>query len=152
MSSTSYACTHPGCGRFFSDASHLQHHEITHRDANIKCYGCHRYFTTYGGMIIHLEAGTCPSGIDVYDLNKSAARCFQWRKWIDKSYRSDLLYHVPIGQGEFPYKCPTCDAGLPKLSSLFMHVASPACAQTLNSWPITKLKRWLKNQHRGGLH
>ncbi|KAF2729121.1 hypothetical protein EJ04DRAFT_502886 [Polyplosphaeria fusca] len=140
------------CGRHFQNESNLQHHLLTHREANIKCLACDRKFTTYGGMIIHLEWGTCVSGINALDLNKSAAICFQWRKWIDKIYRQDLLQHTPFEPGVYPFKCPTCEAPLPKLSSLFMHVASPACSQGENGKMMKKLKRWLWKRHHFGQH
>jgi hypothetical protein len=33
------------------------------------------------------------------------------------------------------------------LSSLFMHVESPACGQGLEEGAIGKLKKWLENRH-----
>lgn len=41
-------------------------------------------------MIIHLEAGTCDSEIDIIDLNESAAMCFQWKAYLDEDYRGEL--------------------------------------------------------------
>ena len=96
-------------------------------------------------MIIHIESGTCPSGLDLYDLNESAALCFQWSKYIDSDLRNELL------EGEYPseepYKCPTCSRWFGKLSGLFQHVESPSCSQTLYDGAIEKLKRWLWNRH-----
>ncbi|KAF2253242.1 hypothetical protein BU26DRAFT_477300 [Trematosphaeria pertusa] len=140
------------CGRHFGSESNLQHHAITHRNATIKCLACDRRFTTYGGMIIHLEAGTCASGIDMLDLNKSAAMCYQSRKWVFKEFRNGLREHIAPAPAECPFKCPTCEAGLPKLSSLFMHVASPSCGQGINGGAMKKLKRWLWKRHHAGYH
>jgi hypothetical protein len=42
-------------------------------------------------MIIHLESGACHSEIDIFDLNESAAMCFQWKGYIDEEYREELL-------------------------------------------------------------
>jgi hypothetical protein len=69
-------------------------HELTHRSPTYACLGvnCDRSFTTYGGMILHLEANTCPSQIDIVDLGYSAAKCFQWSKFIvDREIRQLLL-------------------------------------------------------------
>ncbi|KAF1997639.1 hypothetical protein P154DRAFT_524680 [Amniculicola lignicola CBS 123094] len=147
-----HVCTEADCGRHFDSESNLYHHSITHRLAKTSCLACPRKFTTYGGMLIHLEAGTCASDIDVLDLNKSAAMCFQWRKWIDKAFRDDLRDHVVMEKGVCAFKCPTCQAEVPKLSSLFMHAASPACGQTLNGGSMKKLKRWLWKRHHKGYH
>ncbi|ORY00249.1 hypothetical protein BCR34DRAFT_606345 [Clohesyomyces aquaticus] len=138
------------CAREFASEDNLLNHEITHREADIECYGCNQFFTTYGGMIIHLESGACASRIDAQDLNRSAAKCFQWKKWTNKAFRWRLLNYGTIEKGEYPYKCPCCESAMPKLSSLFMHVASQACEETLDEGTIGKLQRYLFNRHWGG--
>ncbi|KAI9158106.1 hypothetical protein HJFPF1_06096 [Paramyrothecium foliicola] len=52
------------CGRYFSSASNLQAHSKTHR-ASITCYGCNRQCQSEAAMMLHFEAGTCPSGADL---------------------------------------------------------------------------------------
>jgi hypothetical protein len=104
-------------------------------------------------MILHLEANTCPSQIDIVDLGYSAAKCFQWSKFIVDSEIRDLLlanqfvYDQPGYPGLLVFECPTCRVEFPKLSSLFMHVESPACAQGLGEGAIGKLRKWLVNRH-----
>ncbi|KAF2190249.1 hypothetical protein K469DRAFT_560860, partial [Zopfia rhizophila CBS 207.26] len=142
----------PKCERHFLSTSNLAHHNLTHREPHVECYGCSRKFNRYGGMIIHLEAGTCPSGFDIYDLNQSAAMCFQWKKYIDEDFRYDLLNCADLnheyGYKVRPFKCPTCESTFPKLSSLFMHAGAPlGCSQTLESGAIAKLRRWLYKRH-----
>ena len=124
---------------------------MVHLERSISCYGCYRAFVTYPAMILHLEAGTCPSGIDRIDLNESAAMCYQWAAFIDREYRSELLdreslqgwYCGPV----YPFKCPECDVNFSKLSGLFQHVYSKACDQRLDQGKIAKLVRWLENRH-----
>ncbi|KAH7399473.1 hypothetical protein BKA66DRAFT_165403 [Pyrenochaeta sp. MPI-SDFR-AT-0127] len=140
------------CGQHFDSESYLWHHSLTHRAATVKCLACPRKFTTYSGMIIHLEAGTCNSGIDALDLNKSAAICYQWRKWIAKDCRSDLKRYMRFKSGVLPFRCPVCKASLPKLSSLFNHIATSSCAQRPGCGVTRKLKRWLWRRHREGQH
>lgn len=94
-------------------------------------------------MIIHLESGTCPSGIDTVDLNESAAMCFQWKAYLDGDYRDELLdrndlqseYSEPV----YPFRCPECNACFTKLSGLFQHVYSIACNQTMSGGKMAKL-------------
>ncbi|OCK73621.1 hypothetical protein K432DRAFT_277697, partial [Lepidopterella palustris CBS 459.81] len=70
------------CECHFDSPNKLRHHKLVHRKPSVEYYGCTRSFTTYAGMIIHLESGTCASGIDILDLNKSAAMCYQWQKFL----------------------------------------------------------------------
>lgn len=105
-------------------------------------------------MIIHLESGSCQSGIDIVDLNESAAMCFQWRAYLDEDYRDDLLdredvqseYNEPV----YPFRCSECDVVFKKLSGLFQHVYSTSCSADLNKGKIAKLIRWLANRHELG--
>jgi hypothetical protein len=102
-------------------------------------------------MIIHLESGSCPSEIDIFDLNESAAMCFQWKAYLDEDYRDELLNRDDL-QSEYsgtvyPFRCPECDVGFTKLSGLFQHVCSKACNQVLYGGKIGKLIKWLENRH-----
>ncbi|KAF2258284.1 hypothetical protein CC78DRAFT_537915 [Lojkania enalia] len=133
------------CEVHFNSPSNLAHHNLTHREPIFDCLGCTRKFKTYGGMIIHLEAGTCPSGINAVELNNSAALCFQWKKYIINEFVRDCMLNGYLDS--LLYQCPTCFAKFGKLSSLFMHVESPSCSQTLNQGAIFKLRKWLFNCH-----
>ncbi|KAF2252188.1 hypothetical protein BU26DRAFT_421026, partial [Trematosphaeria pertusa] len=139
------------CERHFSTPDNLTHHRLTHCAATYECLGCDRKFKTYGGMIIHLEYGTCDSGVDHLDLNATAAECRMWSHFIDEDYREDMLDSNDLqdiySDKVYPYKCPTCDAAMPKLSSLFQHVESPACGQTLNEGAIGRLRRFLYSRY-----
>jgi hypothetical protein len=108
-------------------------------------------FTTYAGMIIHLESGACDSGIDVLDLNESAAMCYQWRKFLDEDYREEMLQCEDLvevyNDTVYPFDCPTCGTVFSKLSGLFQHVDSTSCEQELNREPIVKLVKWLEKRH-----
>jgi hypothetical protein len=106
-------------------------------------------------MIIHLESGACDSKVNESDLVYSAALCFQWAKYfISPSDRKILLEgHDLLGMLREQYtstlifKCPTCINKFPKLSSLFMHVESPTCSQTLDDGAIVKLRNWFAKRH-----
>lgn len=124
---------------------------MVHLERSIECYGCDRRFTTYPAMILHLEAGTCPSDTNIIDLNQSAAMCYQWKAFVDRDYRDELLnrdnlqleYCEPV----YAFKCPECNTGFTKLSGLFQHVYSIACDQGLYEGKMLKLTQWLKNRH-----
>jgi hypothetical protein len=123
---------------------------MVHLPRSIECLCCNETYPTYSAMIIHLESGACRSNIDIYDLNKVAARCFQWKAYIEKEYRDDLLSGCNLqdeyGEGVRPFKCPECYRPFTKLSGLFQHVYSKACNQKLNSGKVAKLVRWLERE------
>jgi hypothetical protein len=127
---------------------------MVHLERSVECYGCFRKFVTYPAMILHLEPGTCPSGIDIIDLNQSAAMCYQWKAYIDADFRDELLNRCDLKSeysgSVYPYKCPECDTGFSKLSGLFQHVYSQACDQRLDEGKIAKLIRWLESRHDVG--
>ncbi|KAH7122615.1 hypothetical protein B0J11DRAFT_464580 [Dendryphion nanum] len=139
------------CEEHFQSASNLDNHKMVHLERSIECYGCDQKFTTYPAMILHLESGACDSEIDRFDLNESAALCFQWKAYLDKDYRDELLnrddlqseYSGPV----YPFKCPECDTVFTKLSGLFQHVYSKACEQGLYEGKMAKLIKWLEKRH-----
>ena len=82
-------------------------------------------------MILHLESGACDSKIDIFDLNKSAAICYQWRAYLDEEYQHMLIDRRELsfeynGTVYF-FKCPECNNVFTKVSGLFQHVYSRAC-------------------------
>jgi hypothetical protein len=130
-------------------------HELTHRKPMYACLACTRDFTTYGGMIIHLESGACPSQIQASDLAYTTAICFQGAKFfIYKQDQEDIKQGVDLlqvlreqGGSTLIFCCPTCNSQFPKLSSMFMHVESPACSQQLGEGAVGKLQTWLCHRH-----
>ena len=126
-------------------------HEIIHFDTSVECISCNRKFTTYSGMIIHLESYKCESSVGIIHLNESAAKCYQWRKFVVEDYRCSMLqredlselYHEKV----YPFHCPTCATVFSKLSGLFQHVESNACSQMMDEGAIAKFVRWLVNRH-----
>ncbi|KAF2813916.1 uncharacterized protein BDZ99DRAFT_227393 [Mytilinidion resinicola] len=138
------------CDRHHNSYSNLEHHKLVHLPLTLECWGCERKFATIPAMMIHLESGSCTSGIDEIDLNQSAAMCFQWKHFVREDLRDDLLHRVDLDQEyqlSYPFECPGCHTGFRYISGLFMHVASPSCNETLDDFAMAKLIRWLKNRH-----
>lgn len=105
-------------------------------------------FTTYGGMIIHLEAGNCSQAVNIVDLNYAAVTCHDWRRFIQGEYHRLLMKRKTNylrNNKVRPFKCPTCATTFTKLSAMFQHIESPACPQRLNDWPISTLRNRLSH-------
>ncbi|KAF2453379.1 hypothetical protein BDY21DRAFT_293286, partial [Lineolata rhizophorae] len=107
------------------------------------CIGCDRYFTTYHGMILHVESNTCSSGIRLVDLNRLAAQLYQWHWFVDPLLRMDLLNGCNM-RHELPFKCSGCGCWFRKLSSLFNHISSRRCDTDIDDYPVKKLTHWLE--------
>lgn len=124
---------------------------MVHFERSIECYGCYDRFTTYPAMILHLESGSCGSGIDIHDLNESAARCDQWKAYLDEDYRDEFLNrdHEQSVQGDliYPYRCSQCEVGFTKLSGMFQHTNSQTCSQSLHKGDMASLVNWLEEWH-----
>ncbi|KAF9700489.1 hypothetical protein EKO04_001938 [Ascochyta lentis] len=106
------------------------------------CLQCDRDFKTFGGMILHLESGSC-SDVDCTYLDKLAANCNTWYEFTYNDYRDDMLMECELDEALELYFCPTCEAPKAKLSSLFQHVESGSCGQTLYGGAIGTLRRYL---------
>jgi hypothetical protein len=116
-----------------------------------ECYGCLRRFLEYSSMISHLESGSCRSGWDRDDLDDVAARCNQWKQFMNIDKRSQILNDYSVCNAYF---CPGCYKPMGMLSGLLSHVEKQSCGQRLNRTPIQDLKKWLgvklmSNEGRG---
>lgn len=126
-----------------------------HLDKSVKCYACTRMFKTYPAMILHPEALTCDSQTDDIDLNFSAARCYQWKAFVDAEHCVELLnredpqdLRAKYDDSFYPFRCPTCKKAYSKLSGLFQHAYSDACSQEVHGGKLGKLTKWLKKRHK----
>lgn len=98
-------------------------------------------------MILHLESGSCASGIDKSDLETSAAFCYQSRYFMDEDSRQAIFDDYDLADDCFHFDCPDCDMEFRKLSGLFQHIESQTCDQTLYDGAIGKLRKWLNKRH-----
>jgi hypothetical protein len=82
-------------------------------------------------MMIHLESGTCESGVECGELDRLAYECYQRGKYIN-------------GWNEYyKYKCPDCENQFRYLSGLFQHVESDACNQQVEGTSIGRLEHFI---------
>jgi len=85
-------------------------------------------------MLIHLESGSCESGISIDDLNQFALECYQ-----NKKYSTNL-------DDEYPYFCPGCQAEFTSLSGLFQHAETVPLCKKYTIFPecLAKLERFIE--------
>ncbi|KAL3471585.1 hypothetical protein BJX99DRAFT_237093 [Aspergillus californicus] len=108
------------CRRYFNSPSNLKSHKISHAIRNIACPGCSRWFPTNSAMMLHLEAGTCDSGVDLDKINRLAFECYQAQRY--KSLNPN-----------FNFECPTCQTPFAYMSGILQHAESDCCEEELGS-------------------
>lgn len=82
-------------------------------------------------MLIHLESGSCPCGIDAYEVRDLVCR-----------------YHTSDDFTDMDgYFCPDCYREFPKLSALYQHVEdTPSCSYLLDwSESLSRMERALED-------
>lgn len=86
-------------------------------------------------MVLHLEAGTCPSGHDSNRVDEVAFDCYQSR------------HYVADEDSDFEYRCRGCDAEFYYISGLLQHAESDACGAGLHpSQPLGKFLHYLRSR------
>ncbi|KXJ84774.1 hypothetical protein Micbo1qcDRAFT_129118 [Microdochium bolleyi] len=128
-----YLCQ--SCGQYYNSSNELKNHLITHRDKTIECASCYAKFVLNSAMVLHLEAGTCPSGTNSASVDDIAFRCSQ-------------AYHYTTEDGsDFDYTCPSCPAEFSYISGLLQHAESDACAASLGQrQPLGRFLHFLRGQ------
>ncbi|KAK1456214.1 hypothetical protein CTAM01_17223 [Colletotrichum tamarilloi] len=102
------------CGRSFDWPDNLRNHERIHAPKNIPCPGCRSKFDRHSAMVLHLEAGSCPSGVNSEDVDDIAKECTQSQHYISTD-------------ANFDYCCPQCQVPFTWMSGVLQHAESDAC-------------------------
>lgn len=84
-------------------------------------------------MMIHLESGTCESGVQQHDIDTWAFEC------------SQRHHYTNAWNDDHKYRCPECNSDMPKVSAMFQHVESPACGADYQG-SLGKLNRFIASQ------
>ncbi|CAG9990714.1 unnamed protein product [Clonostachys byssicola] len=122
------------CGRYFISENNLRYHKLTHVDKTIGCRGCERDFVTHFAMTLHLEEGTCSSGVDQGRVTELAFQC-------------RLSQYYASSKGGFDFECPSCTVPFSYMSGLFQHVQSEACDEELDKHsPLRVFLRFLRRR------
>lgn len=112
----------------------LQHLK-THREKTIPCFGdysgCGMLFECISTMMLHLEAGNCPCGMDRDRVDELAFECYQHRQYTNSWHEY------------FRYRCPDCDKDFSKFSGLLQHAESERCDADVGETPLCKALHYI---------
>jgi len=123
------------CRRVFQNANNLDAHSSIHKPKNVRCpmRGCNLAFVSASALTLHLEAGTCNSGIDRHMINRYVVEHDHsnliTRKMITGG--SNDIYNPPTyiasdrAWNGMAYECYLCHRDFRTLVSLNAHLASP---------------------------
>lgn len=118
------------CDRVFASESNLDSHSSVHKPKNFSCpgAGCNRAFVSQSALVLHWEAGACPSGITRNILNRNVVRLdhnhaitnpMRLIQGTTTNWATDLSWN---GSG---YECFLCNNEYRSLNSLNQHLQSP---------------------------
>ncbi|KAJ0418426.1 hypothetical protein BJY00DRAFT_302818 [Aspergillus carlsbadensis] len=97
---------------YYNSFKNLQEHDVTQHHLCIK-YG--NYFANKNNLqmwiLIHLESGNCVSECTEEEIDDIARQCYQSGKYINTG----------LEDGEWSYRCPSCDYEFVELSALYQH-------------------------------
>ena len=115
-----------------------------HVGKNVKCPFCTTKFTNLTGVCLHLESGSCTSGINREKINQycrevDSSHVFTNKQigWYDEVSKTNKIASQASWDGS-SYRCYFCDKGFKKLSSLNQHLASPAHERRIYHCPRCK--------------
>ena len=115
-----------------------------HVGKNVKCPWCTDKFTNLTGVCLHLESGSCTSGVNREMINEycrevDSNHVFtnKQTEWYDGASSTTNIASQASWDGSF-YRCYFCTKGFNKLSSLNQHLASPAHEQRIYHCPRCK--------------
>lgn len=113
-----------------------QHHK-THAEKTVECLGCPRAFISDSAMVLHLEAGSCESGVNEDFVDEVAFACYQSDRYTSND-------------PDFDFRCPTCDTLFLFMSGLLQHTESDTCDEHLGrNTALGKFLHYLRLRLRG---
>lgn len=124
-------------------ANCLKHqHSRVHMGGSIDCPFCKIAFTTASGVIIHLESGSCSSGLNRTQINDAVRRLDRnnviTRPMITMpghKHKDDEIYATVLSWDGRSYRCYLCSKGFTSLKGLNSHLQSGAHEQPIYRCP-----------------
>ncbi|KAJ4391094.1 hypothetical protein N0V93_004709 [Gnomoniopsis smithogilvyi] len=120
------------CHRCFSSPSNLKQHSKTHMKKDIECLACPKHFVCVSAMVLHLETGYCPSGVDSGSITDIAFECRQASAYV-------------LG-GDFEFQCPMCTTPFSSMGALLQHAESDYCDERVDRGSLQDFLWFLEEQ------
>ena len=98
-------------------ADTLSQHLVVHNEADNECLICDREFTTFSGMLIHLESGGCMGEASVKE---------RFYDYVENGNVRDVNFWLR-DDGEILLECQVCRKDFARVSGLFQHIESGSC-------------------------
>ena len=131
------------CQRQFQNLNNLNQHlkSSFHVGKNAKCPWCSQKFTNLTGICLHLESGSCSSGINREKINKycrqvDPGHIFTNKQigWYNDHDKTPDMATGAAWDGS-RYRCYLCQNGFGTLRALNQHLSSPAHQQKIYHCP-----------------
>ncbi|KAK9490191.1 hypothetical protein V1508DRAFT_285004 [Lipomyces doorenjongii] len=126
---------------FINENSLMQHmRSKTHMGNSIQCPYCKRSFTTASGVTIHVESGTCSSGINRTKIN-TLVRQLDRNNVITRpmltmpGYDNVETIATELAWNGYGYQCYLCTKHFQTLHGLNNHLKSPVHQQNIYHCP-----------------
>ncbi|KAF8899322.1 hypothetical protein BD779DRAFT_1617033 [Infundibulicybe gibba] len=135
------------CDRLFQSENNLNAHlnSSIHRPKDVICPGCQQGFVSRSAMLLHLEAGTCRSGLNRTIINRAVQQLDRNHIITDPSRlltgSSDVNYSATeVAWNGYNYECYLCHNTYRTLSALNQHLASPRHQAKIYICPLSTCK------------
>ncbi|KZT35199.1 hypothetical protein SISSUDRAFT_990851 [Sistotremastrum suecicum HHB10207 ss-3] len=138
------------CSQHFDDKNNLDQHlrSSTHQPKNVRCpgLGCGRSFVSHSALLLHFEAGNCPSGMTREELNRivvqadrnniitNPARLIAGPQGYQQPSATDYWATARSWNGS-AYECFLCHGTFRSLQSLNAHLQSPTHRERIYRCP-----------------
>jgi hypothetical protein len=115
----------------------------------MQCPFCKNSYTNASGLTIHLESGTCSSGLDRHKINNIVRRMDRNNVIINPNRMitmpgQDQLFATERAWNGYFYECYLCDREFNSLPALNQHLKSPAHEQHIYRCPKVSCGRQYK--------
>ncbi|PQE28741.1 Zinc finger protein [Rutstroemia sp. NJR-2017a WRK4] len=126
------------CKRMFMNANNLMQHQHSraHVGSTLKCPFCSATSATASGVVIHLESGSCSSGVNRQKINAEIRRLDQNHVITNRllTYPSSSTTTTATNRSwnGYAYECYLCSRQTASLDALNKHLNSPAHEQNVS--------------------
>ncbi|KAF7867169.1 hypothetical protein EAF04_005253 [Stromatinia cepivora] len=138
------------CKLMFQNENNLMQHQHSkiHQGSAMKCPFCPTHYPTASALIIHLESGSCPSGMNRQKINAEIRRLDSRHvittPQIEYPSSSSTSIATQRSWNGYRYECALCSREFNTLQGLNGHLRSPVHEQKIYRCPGPRCAREFK--------